>query len=442
MRICEHCGAYVGDGTAHCTICGGNLPASAARAYGFAVDADSAPAKLAEINSKLNKGSAQTPAIAPYVGASDKRILPTGAAYSCKNCATINSVDDIYCVACGVRASDKTIKEALKAAQNGDFLLPQPEPAPAVPDFGEETGFSTSLNTLEAALKPYIYNLTINGDNTELKVSPDKGAQTVCPFAPENRAAQETRQFEEEAPADEYSPSPGDIERQRGAVLKAAGKHINERVRDKRRIVSLIGLIAAFLVAASFFSGALPYTARHLLDKEPIPVNDLNIKESAGIDIIVSLAEILHFDDLYEAAVNSLEKLGVDMTAAYYKDVVMDLENYTYWQKWSAYAVPFTLLAAFIFAVLNAALFAVKVVTGNLKRKFYFISVVSIIFFVLAFAEIYLMNMLNAGVFDFDWGYGLIAAITLNVVVLIVERFGGKKYPPSEKDRFRSLYGY
>lgn len=441
MRICEHCGAYVSDSTTHCTICGVGLSAPAVDcACGFIADADSAPAKLADINSKLKKERARSASIAPYIAPSNKRILPTGAAYACKNCGAINSADDVYCVACGVRASDKTIKEALRAAQNGEFLVPQTEEAEPIPKFGEETGFSTSLNTLDAALKPYIYNITtVNGDNATVNTT-DKGAQVVCPFAPSEQPAEQT--YEEQAPVDDRQLSPEDLERTRKAVIKASNKNIKGQVSVKRRLVSLIGMIAAILIVASFFSGALPYTATHLLDKEAENPKTQLYADSAGVDIVISVLETLHLDDLYETAADTLKAFGVDITGAYYQDVVMDLEGYTYWQVWSAHAVPFTLLFALIIAVLNALLFVAKVFTGNLKRKYYFVSVLSMIFFLLAFAEIYLMNMLNVGVFDFDWGYGLAAAIVLNLVVLIVERFGGKKYPMSEKDRFRSLYGY
>jgi hypothetical protein len=329
----------------------------------------------------------------------------------------------------------------LKAAQNGEFLVPQNEPAPPIPEFGEETGFSASLNTLEAALKPYIYNLTINGDNATLNATPGKDARAVCPFAPAERAEDEPV-YEEEPPAEEVGLSPDDLERRRKAVIKAANKNIKGQVRVKRRLVSLIGMIAALLIVASFFSAALPYTARHLLDKDAPDSQNPLFLDSSGVDIVVSVLEILHFDDLYDTAADVLKGLGADITAAYYKDVVMDLENYTYWQAWSAHALPFTLLAALLTAVLNAVFFIIKVFTGNLKRKFYVVSIISMIFFAFAFIEIYLMNMLNVGVFDFDWGYGLAAAIILNIIVLIVERFGGKKYPMSEKDRFRSLYGY
>jgi hypothetical protein len=52
------------------------------------------------------------------------------------------------------------------------------------------------------------------------------------------------------------------------------------------------------------------------------------------------------------------------------------------------------------------------------------------------------MNMLHVGVFDFDVGYGLVAAILLCAALMAIERFGGKKYPKSEKERLKSLYGY
>jgi hypothetical protein len=440
MRICEHCGAYVSESTAHCTICGAGLAAPAVDgACGFIADAESVPAKLADINSKLKRERTRSSSIAPYIAPSDKRILPTGAAYSCKNCGTINSADDIYCVACGVRASEKTVKEALKAAQSGEFLVPQTEAPDPVPKFGDETSFSTSLNTLDAALKPYIYNLTVNGDNTTVNTG-DKGTQVVCPFAASETASEPV--YEEEPQVDDRQLSSDDLERTRKAVIRASNRNIKGQVSTKRRLVSLIGMIAAFLIVASFFSGAFPYTATHLLDKEAADPKSQLYLDSPGVDIVISVLEILHLDDLYKTAADALKGLGVDITSAYYKDVVMDLADYTYWQVWSAHAVPFTLLLALIISVLNAGLFVVKVFTGNLKRKYYFVSVLSTIFFVIAFIEIYLMNMLNVGVFDFDWGYGLAAAVLLNIVVLIVERFGGKKYPMSEKDRFRSLYGY
>jgi hypothetical protein len=396
---------------------------------------DYAESKLAAVNSRLNRETGSVPVIAPYVAPSAKGIQPVGPSYECKNCGTVNSVDDVYCVACGVRASNGTIREALKrAAKNGEdaaVYAPAEPQYERIPAFGEETGFSTSLNTVEAALKPYINNLTINGGNTFVNAAIENKPQSALPIAEQRPVV------EESATEDVPQLSPEEIERQRRAVLAGAEKNINKQVRVKRRIAAFIGLAAALLIVASFFIQDLPYTARHDLNDD-----QWVIAESSGIDVLVSTFEILHLDDLYETVVRNLNGLGVKTTAAYYKDVVMALDGYTYWQTWAAIAVPVTLLLAFVFAALNLILLLAKAVSGNLKRKVYFVSVLQFVVLAIAAAEILLMNTLDAGVFDFDIGYGLTAAVVLSLAVLAVERFGGRKYPKSERERMKSLYGY
>jgi hypothetical protein len=392
--------------------------------------------RLADINARLNVETAPVLPIAPYINPTATTYIPSGPTYSCKNCSTVNSVDDVYCVVCGIRAPEKAIRDAVRKAKAGifDAALPAPETAQfapetpvAIPEFGQPTKFSASLNTLEAALKPYVYNYTVNIDNN---INGNNGQ--ACPYAHEKQQPEPQYQAEPE-----LMLSQEDIERQKRAVLASAKKSIRSQVSVHRRLWSAIALALSILIIATFFIHTIPFTQVHDMDD-----NEANIQESSGIDIALSVLTILHKDDTYQAITDILKGVGIEINEAYYQDVVMDLDKYTDMQVWIAHAVPFTVIIALLIAIINLIFFIIKAVTGNLKKKVYLISVLQLIFFVIVAAEILFMTVVLGDVFNFALGYGGVVTILLSVLVIAVEKLFGKEYPMSERERIKSQYGY
>jgi hypothetical protein len=393
--------------------------------------------RLADINIRLNREKSPRAVIAPYIPSEINKFVPSGPVYTCRNCGTINSVDDAYCVICGLKVPDVDVSTALKRAESGEpEFVAEPPVKEATPYFGEATGFSTSLNTLEAALKPYVYNYTINGDNNIVN-----NGVAVPYAAAERQDEQPAAVFAEEAPQAVEPPPQGltqeEIERQRRAVEKAYKKNIKQQVKIKRRGLSFLSLVVTALIFATFFIQYIPYTQKHdVLNDERMP------QESIGADIIASALMILHLDDTYDAVVDAAAKVGISLNAAYYGDVVMEVESYGYWQTWVAHSLPFTLAAALIAVILNLILFFVKLATGNLKRKFYLVSLLQFVLLAFAAIEVLIMTKLQSDVFFYEIGYGLIFAVVLALAVIGVQRFFGKQYAMNERERVRSLYGY
>ncbi|MDR1905900.1 MAG: hypothetical protein LBQ27_03155 [Clostridiales bacterium] len=462
MRICEHCGAYVGDGSSRCTICGVKVfsiaqnPNLLAASDAAAFSAVAVPAvknggvltdpntfgehRLSDIGSALSRDKIKIPTIAPYITHSANKPVPNGPTYACKNCGTVNSVDDVYCVVCGLRATDRMIRDAVKSA-SGKNGAPVIAPPSDVYDGNNESeaDFSTSLNTLEAKLKPYVYNLTINGDNATVNNSvKEEAKETICPFAAKNSAEECCAPSEVVA---ERQLTPEEIEMQRSAVIKGAKKGgvVRSRTSVKRHIAVGFAFVLSLLIIGTFFFVNLPYTQAHDVDKAP---DVYQYEDSSGGDIVLSLLEIIHMDDLYESIAQQLNEIGININGAYYTDAVLEQTEHTDWQRWFAQAVPVTLLIAFILTLINLIMFFIKLFTGTLKRKIYFITLIQTVFFLLAAGEVFLLTQVFSDVFVFDIGYGFAVGIVLSIAVLLVERLAGRKYPKSEKDRIKSLYGY
>jgi hypothetical protein len=279
----------------------------------------------------------------------------------------------------------------------------------------------------------------VNGDNNVVNTG---GGDTniVCPYA--DRYAAETPQIQAEEAVQAVEPPAAsltqeEIERQREAVKRAYKRNIKQQVGIKRRALSFALLFITGLICATFFIHYIPYTQKHDMNND-----ERLILDSTGADIIVSALTVLHFDDIYDKAADIAAKIGIDFNAAYYDDVIMEIEGYGYWQTWLAHSLPLTLALALIFVVVNILLFLLKFITGNLKRKFYIVSLLQFIFLAVAAAEVLIMTKLQPDVFSYEMGYGLILALVLSLAVVGMERFFGKRYAMSEKDRVRSLYGY
>ena len=154
MRICEHCGSYMSNNAVHCTICG-VAAVSAAEPTGqkaltcvkcdhvFEAGEDGLPDpsfytnpyQLAEINSRLRKDREQAVPTAPYTLSEVNKYVPAGPTYVCRNCNTINSIDDTYCVVCGAKVSDRVIRDVVRNAKDGrlETITLPPETALSVP---------------------------------------------------------------------------------------------------------------------------------------------------------------------------------------------------------------------------------------------------------------------------------------------------------------------
>ncbi|MDR3294069.1 MAG: hypothetical protein LBT20_08225 [Clostridiales bacterium] len=460
MRICEHCGAYMADSVLRCTNCGvkqsgvtevvpvcqkcncSSIPKTAALNYsGYVTDESyyTNPYQLSDINTRLNQERAQAASIAPYTVGEVNKVVPAGPTYVCKNCGTINSADDIYCVVCGIRTSDKTIRDALKKAQDGvvEILPPPPEEQP-IPSFGESTEFSTSLNTLEAKLKPYIYNYNVSGDNNVINSNNDNnlgGGQLVCPFAPKEEPLAAVA-------VEDPALTQQDIERRRAAFIGKAKhtKDVKAMIKLRKRILALAACVLSILILSSFFIYETPYAQMYEIDN-----NENLAEQSAGIDVTISVFEIMHLDDMFDSVTEFLQKIGVKIPEhAYYRGAVQEREDYqyTYFQKLIGQALPFTLVLTLVAVILNIGLFLIKLFTGNLKKKFYFVSAIQLVLFVVAVLEILIMTVLMPDAFPYAIGFGIIAAAVLSLLVFLLPKFFGKEYPKSEKERIKSYYGY
>ena len=458
MRICEHCGSYMSNNAVHCTICG-VAAVSAAEPTGqkaltcvkcdhvFEAGEDGLPDpsfytnpyQLAEINSRLRKDREQAVPTAPYTLSEVNKYVPAGPTYVCRNCNTINSIDDTYCVVCGAKVSDRVIRDVVRNAKDGrlETITLPPETALSVPQFGRSTDFSTSLNTLEAALKPYIYNIT--GNNNIVNNTSYGGTDTgklVCPYAGKAKEADIIDAVESES-AEEAALTQAEIDAERQGVLKRYKNRVHAQSNVGRQLLAIVSVLLTGLLLLTFFLNPIPYTQEHDMNRDQI-----NYEDSTGADIVISTLTILHFDDLYDGSAKLLKNLGVDINAAYYRNVIMEVDRYTTLETILAHSVPITLIIAIALAVLNIVIFGIKMFTGSLKKKFYMVTALLFLALLVAAAEIFVMGYLMAGVFTMAIGYGLLAALFLAAVLLVLQKFCGKRYPKSERERIKSLYGY